>query len=59
MYITRFAPAPWMSAVNTIGLPRYVMAKPDHTGEKRLDLEAQMDPINICTRPEAILRLTL
>jgi hypothetical protein len=59
MYITRFAPAPWMSAVNTIGLPRYVMAKPDHTGEKRLDLEAQMNPINICTRPEAILRLTL
>jgi hypothetical protein len=58
MYITRFAPAPWMSAVNTIGLPRYVLGTPDRTGEKRIDLEAQMNPINICTRPEAILRLT-
>ena len=59
MYITRFAPAPWLSAVNTIGLPRYVLGTPDPTGEKRIDLEAQMNPINICTRPEAVLRLTV
>jgi hypothetical protein len=59
MYITRFAPAPWMSAVNTIGLPRYVLATPDPTGEKRIDLEAETNPINLCTRPEAILRFEL
>ena len=54
LYITRFAPAPWFSAVNTLGLPKYVLATPDPTGEKRLDLEAQTNPINLCTRPEAI-----
>ena len=56
MYITRFAPAPWFSAANSIGLPRYVLATPDRSGEKRIDLEAQMNPISICTRPEALLR---
>lgn len=56
LFITRFAPAPWFSAVNTIGLPRYVLGTPDPTGEKRIDLEAQTNPINLCTRPEALFR---
>jgi hypothetical protein len=59
MYITRFAPAPWFSAANTLGLPRYALATLDPTGEKRIDLEVQMNPINLCTRPEAILRVTV
>jgi Phage major capsid protein E len=59
MFITRFAPAPWFSAVNSIGLPRYALATPDKTGEKRIDLEVQMNPICLCTRPEALLRFTL
>jgi hypothetical protein len=59
LFITRFAPAPWFSAVNTIGLPRYAMGTPDPTGEKRIDLEAQTNPLNLCTRPEALFRFTL
>ncbi len=59
LFITRFAPAPWFSAVNSIGLPRYVLATPDPTGEKRIDLEAETNPINICTRPEALIRFEL
>lgn len=56
LFITRFAPAPWFSAVNTLGLPMYAMATPDPTGEKYLELEAQSNPINLCTRPEVLLK---
>jgi hypothetical protein len=59
LFVTRFAPAPWFSAVNTIGLPRYSMGTPDPTGEKRIDLEAQSNPLNLCTRPEALVQFTL
>lgn len=56
LFITRFAPAPWFSAVNTIGLPKYVMATLDPTGEKEITLEGQSNPINVCTRPGVLLR---
>lgn len=55
LFISRFAPAPWFSAVNTIGLPRYAMATLDPTGEKRIDLEAQTNGLHICTRPEVLI----
>lgn len=54
LFISRYAPAPWFSAVNRIGLPRYAMATPDSTGEKYLDLEAQTNALHICTRPEVL-----
>lgn len=54
LFITRYAPAPWFSAVNTLGLPRYAMATLDPTGQKYIDLEAQMNAIHICTRPEVL-----
>ncbi len=56
LFITRFAPAPWFSAVNTIGLPKYTMATLDSSGEKEITLESQSNPINICTRPQALFR---
>lgn len=55
LLISRYAPANWLSAVNRKGLPRYAMATPDKTGEKYLDLEAQMNGLHICTRPEALI----
>ncbi|ATC34161.1 major capsid protein [Caulobacter vibrioides] len=56
LFQTVFAPAPWFSAVNRIGLPRYAMASLDKTGEKQIDLEAQSNPLNICTRPEVLFK---
>lgn len=56
LFITRFAPAPWFSAVNSIGLPKYVMASLDITGEKEITLEAQSNPICLCTSPQALFR---
>lgn len=56
LFITRFAPAPWFSAVNTIGLPKYVMATLDPSGEKEITLEGQSNPINVCTTPAVLFR---
>jgi len=55
LFISRYAPANWLSAVNRKGLPRYAMATPDQTGEKYLELEAQMNGLHICTRPEVLI----
>lgn len=59
LFISRYAPANWLSAVNRKGLPRYAMATPDKTGEKYLELEAQMNGIHICTRPEVLIPGTI
>lgn len=52
LFISRYAPAPWFSAVNRIGLPRYAMATLDPTGEKMITMEAQTNGIHLLTQPE-------
>jgi hypothetical protein len=56
LYITRFAPAPFFDAVNTMGLPRYTLATLDPSGQKSIDLESQTNVINLCTRPDCIFK---
>lgn len=55
--ITRFAPANCVETVNTIGLPYYAKAEPMDFG-KGYQLEAQSNPLNLVTRPAAIVKLT-
>ena len=55
LFQSSFAPAPYFSAVNTPGLPRYALASLDPTGEKWIDLEGQSNGLHICTRPEALI----
>lgn len=53
MFITRFAPADYLETVNTTGLPRY--AKQWATNDdKGVNLQFQMNPISICTRPDLL-----
>jgi hypothetical protein len=57
MFITRFAPANYMETVNTMGLPYYAKAKVlDY--DKGVELEAQSNPLNMCTRPGAVIKGT-
>ncbi|MAT91383.1 MAG: major capsid protein E [Halioglobus sp.] len=56
LFITRYAPANYMDAVNTIGLPFYSSSELMDHG-KGIELEAQSNPIHLCTRPGAIIRL--
>lgn len=56
MFITRFAPADYIETVKTLGLPYY-----SKLGKLRMDkgveLESQSNPINLNTRPRAVIRL--
>lgn len=57
LFITRFAPADYSAAVNTLGLPFYSSAEPlPH--DKGVSLEAQSNPAHLCTRPRASIKLT-
>lgn len=57
LFITRFAPADYNETVNTVGRPYYVKAEPMRFG-KGYELEGQSNPLNLCTRPSAIIKLT-
>jgi hypothetical protein len=57
LLITRYAPGDYMTAVNTPGQPLYVVSEEMPMG-KGYALEAQSNPINFCSRPGAIIRLT-
>jgi hypothetical protein len=60
LFITRFGPADYMEAVNTNGLPKYTKAVMDPSGFDRfIEMEAQSNPLNICTRPGVLRKLTL
>jgi len=55
--ITRFAPANYIETVNTLGLPYYAKSEPMDMG-KGYEIEAQSNPLNLVTRPAAIIKLT-
>lgn len=57
MFITRFAPADYMETVNTNGLPYYAKQEP-MPFNKGVEIEAQSNPICLCTRPRAVIKLT-
>lgn len=56
LFITRFSPADYVETVNTKGLPYY--GKTERMPfDKGVNLEAQSNPLNICTRPKALIKL--
>jgi len=56
--ISRFAPANYVETVNTLGLPYYAKSEPIELG-KGYVIEAQSNPLNLVTRPAAIIKLTI
>lgn len=57
LFITRFSPANYIETVNTKGLPYYAKVQPMEM-DKGIIIEAQSNPINLCTRPSAVIKLT-
>lgn len=57
LFITRFAPADYVETVNTDGLPYYARQELMDMG-KGVNLEAQSNIINLCTRPRAVIKMT-
>jgi hypothetical protein len=59
IFITRFAPADYEETVNTMGLPLYAKNVPDPSGlNKYRRLNTQSNPICLCLRPRAVIKLT-
>lgn len=56
MFLTRFAPADYLEAVRGIGLPYYTKTAPMRMN-KGIQLGSQSNPLNINTRPDAVIRL--
>lgn len=56
LFVTRFAPADYMETVNTLGLPFYAKQEIMRMN-KGVELEAQTNPLNICTKPRAVIKL--
>lgn len=55
LFITAFAPADYNETVNTPGLPFY--AKQERMRfDKGVELEAQSNPLSLCSRPEVIIK---
>lgn len=52
---TVYAPADYIETVNTIGLPRYAKQFP-MMNDKGVMLEMQMNALNYCTRPRALVK---
>lgn len=57
LFITRFAPANYTETVNTLGVPVYAKQEAMPM-DKGINMEAQTNPLNLCTRPRGIVRLT-
>jgi len=57
LFIGRFAPANYMETVGTNGMPYYTKFEPLKMN-KGIELESQSNPIMLCTRPNAIIKLT-
>lgn len=55
LFVNYFAPADYVEAANTPGLPKYAKVSPDPQFQKWVDLEAQSNPLPICTRPEVLV----
>ncbi|WP_420801183.1 major capsid protein [Pseudomonas brassicae] len=58
LFLSIYAPADYIETVNTEGLPYYSKIEEMPFG-KGIDGEAQSNPLHICTRPRAVIRLAL
>lgn len=56
LFLTRFAPANYLETVNTLGLPFYAKSQPLPM-DKGVAMEAQSNALNLCTRPNAVVKL--
>ncbi len=56
MFLTRFAPADYLETVRDVGLPYYSKTAKLRM-DKGIELESQSNPLNINTRPDAVIRL--
>jgi hypothetical protein len=57
LFITRFAPGDFIGAAGTLGQRLYARQWLT-AGDRGIEMEVQSNPLNLCTRPRAIIKLT-
>ncbi|MDP3720771.1 MAG: major capsid protein [Acidobacteriota bacterium] len=57
IFITRYAPAKFLDTVNTVGLPYYSRVAIDPQMQEWAKVHAQSNPLNLCTRPRAVIKV--
>lgn len=58
IFSTAFAPADYMETVNTVGLPIYAKVALDEQLQRWARVHSQSNPMNLCTRPRAVVKVT-
>jgi hypothetical protein len=59
IFATYFAPADYVETVNTIGLPIYAKIANDEQLQRWAKVHTQSNPLALCLRPRAVVKLTL
>lgn len=59
LFQTWFAPADFEETVNTVGLPLYAKQARDPEFQRWVKLHSQSNPLPICLRPRAVVKLTI
>jgi hypothetical protein len=59
IFATYFAPADYIETVNTVGLPVYAKQALDEQFQRWVKLNSQSNPLALCLRPRAVVKLTL
>lgn len=55
LFVNYFGPADYVETVNTLGLPKYVKSSVDPKFQKFVNMEAQSNPLPLCTRPKTLI----
>lgn len=58
IFSTAYAPADFVETVNTLGLPYYAKVAPDEKYNRFVDLHTQSNPLSLCLRPRAVIKVT-
>jgi hypothetical protein len=58
LFETYFAPADFLEAANTVGLPVYAKIAFDAELNRWVKVHTQSNPLALCTRPRAVIKLT-
>jgi hypothetical protein len=58
IFATYFAPADFMETVNTVGLPVYAKVAVDERYQRYADVLSQSNPLALCLRPRAVVKVT-
>lgn len=59
IFATYFAPADFLEAVNTVGLPLYAKMAFDEQLNRWAKVHTQSNPLALCLRPRAVINVTL